>query len=263
MKVASGCLPGVVRWLRILPSVSPSYLLPLLTSLPHPNPLPPPPPPPRSKAIGVGVGQIVGRIPSCTITLSPHLPPTTLSLAILDDGPSSTIELLLGLDALNEMEAVVDLGRGEMRARGRGGEEVTIGFGVKREARKSEARKEAPRKPSPRSPSPPPSVGSRRIFGASRRSSPPSDPSYHVPPVDDDVESELDNLDSGCAEDLIAEETASGVYDSDASTYDPESGSEEEEEEEDEGEGGRGRSRPARGGGERRGNGEGFDLSGV
>ena len=106
-------------------------------------------------------------------------------------------------------------------------------------------------------------AASKPKFGVRRQpTKKPAKSSVYMPPVDDEVEAELDELDGGSVEDIIRKEMESGAFDSETNTYDPKFDSEESEgeEEEEKGEERRG----SRGGGEVRGGGEeGFDLSGV
>ena len=179
-----------------------------------------------TKAIGVGVGTIVGRIRGVRMTLGGET--VECDVAVLEDGRDGerNVECLVGLDVLNKLEAVIDVRRGITL---RGGRKVPWAD----RAPKVEQRRQPTRQPSA-----PPS--SSRAFR--RRSPPPPPPSIreeptynpdtntYIPPVDLEVEAELDQLDDDEIEEIIRREDKDDVRGMERK-YDYINGQETEEEE--------------------------------
>ena len=182
-----------------------------------------------TKAIGVGVGSIVGRIRGVRITVGDEI--VACDVAVLEDGRGGdrNVECLVGLDVLNKLEAVIDVRRGITL---RGGRKIPwVNSAPKMEQQKKPAR-QLFTPPSPRalrrhSPPPHPSTREEPTYNP--------DTDTYIPPVDLEVEAELDQLDDDEIEEIIRREDKDDVRGMERK-YDYINGQVDEEEEIDESE---------------------------
>lgn len=141
-------------------------------------------------AVGVGTGSIVGRILGVTLNIEGEQ--VECDVAVLDDThePANcrSVECLIGLDVLLKLDAVIDVKRGVAL---RGKRIAWIG----RRGPTAQAR-------AGKNDSLPAFVPPQHAANANSNT--------FVPPVNEEVEAELDELDKNCIEDIIKEED-SGV----------------------------------------------------
>ena len=182
-----------------------------------------------TKAIGVGVGSIVGRIRGVRITVGDEI--VACDVAVLEDGRGGDrkVECLVGLDVLNKLEAVIDVRRG-----------ITLRGGRKIPWVNSTPKMEQQKKPT-RQPFTPPSPRALRRHSPPPHPSTREEPTYnpdtdtYIPPVDLEVEAELDQLDDDEIEEIIRREDKDDVRGMERK-YDYINGQVDEEEEIDESE---------------------------
>lgn len=182
-----------------------------------------------TKAIGVGVGSIVGRIRGVRITVGDEI--VACDVAVLEDGRGGdrNVECLVGLDVLNKLEAVIDVRRG-----------ITLRGGRKIPWVNSTPKMEQQKKPT-RQPFTPPSPRALRRHSPPPHPSTREEPTYnpdtdtYIPPVDLEVEAELDQLDDDEIEEIIRREDKDDVRGMERK-YDYINGQVDEEEEIDESE---------------------------
>jgi len=171
-----------------------------------------------SRAIGVGVGSIIGRIEGVTLNVGGV--GVSCDVAVLEDGDREgvrEVECLVGLDVLSKLEAVIDVRKGMII---RGGRRIPwVNEGSQRGASTGDEQTEYQSRQTGRDGNHP--AGGRNSRGASRSGSsvpstslyvPQKQPLYnpstntYIPPVDLEVEAELDQLDDCEIEDIIRRE---------------------------------------------------------
>jgi hypothetical protein len=175
------------------------------------------------------VGSIVGRIRGVRITVGDEI--VACDVAVLEDGRGGdrNVECLVGLDVLNKLEAVIDVRRG-----------ITLRGGRKIPWVSSAPKMEQQKKPA-RQPFTPPSPRALRRHSPPPHPSTREEPTYnpdtdtYIPPVDLEVEAELDQLDDDEIEEIIRREDKDDVRGMERK-YDYINGQVDEEEEIDESE---------------------------
>ena len=171
----------------------------------------------------------MGRIRGVRITVGDEI--VACDVAVLEDGRGGdrNVECLVGLDVLNKLEAVIDVRRGITL---RGGRKIPwVNSAPKMEQQKKPAR-QLFTPPSPRalrrhSPPPHPSTREEPTYNP--------DTDTYIPPVDLEVEAELDQLDDDEIEEIIRREDKDDVRGMERK-YDYINGQVDEEEEIDESE---------------------------
>ncbi|GMH98261.1 hypothetical protein TrST_g973 [Triparma strigata] len=157
----------------------------------------------ETTASGVGTGTIVGKIHDVKFSVGGET--VTVDVMVLDDeGREGSIDGLMGLDLLKKLDAKVDIRSGLEVGAVRIGwvgkhheESENVSANVNVSGRSARKTSRAHRRPAfvPRSPSP-----------KQQKQQQQQTSSTYIPPVDSEVEAELDDIDNNTIEDIIAAE---------------------------------------------------------